>query len=70
MSENYSWKTEKQNKKRPASGILMLMRENGKRRLGLFALLTFAMLLCYPVMTALTLSRYGRDRYISVFFRE
>ena len=61
MSENYSWKTEKQNKKRPASGILMLMRENGKRRLGLFALLTFAMLLCYPVMTALTLSRYGRE---------
>jgi len=37
------------------------MRENGKRRMWLFALLSFVLLLCYPLMAALTLSRYGRE---------
>lgn len=61
MSKSSSWKTEKPESGRSSVGIITQMRENGKRRLWLFALLSFVQLLCYPLMTALTLSRYGRE---------
>lgn len=61
MSKSSSWKTEKIKSGHSSVGIIAQMRENGKRRLWLFALLSFAQLLCYPLMTALTLSRYGRE---------
>lgn len=62
MSKNSSWKTEKAGSGRPSLDMATQMKENGKRRLWLFALLSFVQLLCYPLMTALTLSRYGREK--------
>ncbi len=61
MSKNSSWKAEKPNREHSSLDFVSQLRENGKRRLWLFALLSFVMLLCYPLTTALTLSRYGRE---------
>lgn len=61
MLKNSSWKTEKPHSGRTSPDMMTQMRENGKRRLWLFALLSFVLLLCYPVMTALTLSRYTTE---------
>ncbi len=62
------WKTEKPHNGHFFSDLVTQMRENFKRRIWLFALLSFVMLLCYPVMTALTLSRYAREG-ASLFMR-
>ena len=57
-----SWKAEKNHNSRPSLDIVTQMKENGKRRLWLSSLLAFVQMLCYPLMTALTLSRYGREK--------
>ena len=55
------WKTEKSRGCRSSPALFIQMKENAKRRLWLFALLSFVQMLCYPLMTALTLGRYGRE---------
>ncbi len=55
------WKTEKPHNGHSFSELAAQMRENWRRRTWLFALLSFVMLLCYPLMTGLTLSRYARE---------
>lgn len=69
MSENCSSRTEKTHKRHSAPELLMQMQENGKRRLWLFALLIFVMLLCYPLMAALMLGRYTGDDMHTLIFR-
>ena len=55
MLKNFLWfKTGK------SGWFIEQMRENAKRRTWLFALLSFVLLLSYPVFTALQLARYGR----------
>lgn len=71
MSENSSYRTEKKQSGRLAPGLWTQMKENAKRRLWLFALLTFVMLLCYPLMAALRLNRYaGSDDMSSLIMRQ
>lgn len=69
MSENSSCRTEKVHSRHPA-GLAVQMKENAKRRLWLFSLLSFVMLLCYPVMTALRLNRYADSEMSSVIMRQ
>ncbi len=59
ISENSSWKIKMGC---APGGMAYLMRENGKRRLWLFAFLSFIMLCSYPVTMVLGLNRYGMDR--------
>lgn len=70
MSENCSRKTEKMHTGHSAPELLIQMRENGKRRLWLFALFFFLMLLCYPLGTALTLNRYAGDDVRTLLLRQ
>lgn len=70
MSENCSCKTEKTHSRHSTPDFLTQMRENGKRRLWLFALLSFVLLLCYPLMTALTLNRYTGDDISTFIMRQ
>lgn len=70
MSKNSSWKTEQRQKKHSAPDLLMQMKENGKRRMWLFALLSFVMMLCYPVVVTLTLNRYADGSPLSVALRQ
>lgn len=61
--------TDKKHSGHCAPELLIQMRENGKRRLWLFALLSFVLLLCYPLMTALTLNRYTGDEMSTYILR-
>ena len=70
MSENCSSRTEKTHRRHSAPELLIQMRENGKRRLWLFALLIFVMLLSYPLMAGLTLGRYAGNDVQTLIFRQ
>ena len=70
MSENSSCRTEKVQSGHALSGLFGQMKENVKRRLWLFALLSFVMLLCYPMMTALRLNRYAGGEMSSFIMRQ
>lgn len=70
MSKNSSCKTEKIYSGHSASNFVTQMKENGKRRLWLFALLCFVMLLSYPLMTALTFNRYIGDDMSTFIMRQ
>lgn len=65
------WKTtEQKHKDHSAPDWIAQMKENGKRRAGVFALLAFMMVLCYPLMTALTLKRYTGESIGSLIVRQ
>ena len=68
--KNSSCETEKVHSGRRPLHLAAQMKENIKRRLWLFALLSFVMLLCYPLMTALTLSKYQGNELSSVLYRQ
>ncbi|MDE6949545.1 MAG: hypothetical protein K2P64_01265 [Lachnospiraceae bacterium] len=69
MSKNSSCRTKKIHSGRPVLYLAAQMRENMKRRLWLLALVSFVMLFCYPLTTALTLNRYqGNEPYV-FFYR-
>lgn len=70
MSENSSYRTEKVHSGHSAPKLLSQMKENAKRRLWLFALLSFVMLLCYPLMAALRLNRYAGGEMSSFVMRQ
>lgn len=69
-SKNASCRTGKAHSGHSAPDIITQMRENGKRRLWLFALLSFVMLLCYPMMTVLMLNRYADGTAASFVTRQ
>ena len=68
--KNSSCETEKVHSGRRPLYLAAQMKENIKRRLWLFALLSFVMLLCYPLMTALTLSKYQGNELSSFLYRQ
>ncbi len=70
MSKNSSWKTEHRQKKHSATDLIIQMKENGKRRMWLFVLLCFVLLLCYPVVMTLTLNRYADGSALSAALRQ
>lgn len=70
MSKNSSWKTEYRQKKHSATDLIIQMKENGKRRMWLFVLLCFVLLLCYPVVMTLTLNRYADGSALSAALRQ
>lgn len=69
-SKNSSCRAEKFHSGNPISRLAVLMKENLKRRLWLFALLSFVMLFSYPLMTALTLNRYQGNEPAVVLRRQ
>lgn len=69
-SKNSSCRTEKIHSRLSILHLMTQMKENAKRRLWLFALLSFVMLLCYPLMTALTLNRYQGNDMSSFLYRQ
>lgn len=70
MSKKSSCGTEKLHSGHAAPKMIVQMRENGKRRLWLFALLSFMMLLCYPLRAALTLNRYAEGGAAELLIRQ
>lgn len=70
MSKNSSCRTEKVHSGHGGFGLFAQMKENAKRRLWLFALLSFVMFLCFPLMTALRLNRYAGSEMPSVVMRQ
>lgn len=60
MLKNSLWMSKEKANKRSATDFTMQMWENGKRRIWLFALLSFVLLLSYPMFAALRLGNYGR----------
>lgn len=70
MSENSSYRTEKVHSGHSAPKLLSQMKENAKRRLWLFALLSFVMFLSYPLMAALRLNRYAGGEMSSLIMRQ
>lgn len=69
-SKNSSCRTEKVHSGHFVPHLMIQMKENAKRRMWLFALLSFVMLLCYPLMTALTLNRYQGSDMSSFLYRQ
>lgn len=61
MLKNSLWTFKEKTNKRSATDFTMQMWENGKRRIWLFALLSFILLLSYPMFAALRLGYYGRS---------
>lgn len=70
ISRSSSWKTERKCREHSAADLMIQMKENGKRRMWLFALLSFVMLLCYPVIVTLTLNRYADGSALSLALRQ
>lgn len=70
MSKNSSCGTEKLHSGHAAPEMIAQMRENGKRRMWLFALFSFVMLLFYPLWAALTLNRYAEGGAAELLIRQ
>lgn len=70
MSENLSNRIKKVHGGHAAPTLTAQMRENAVWRLWLFSLLSFVMLLSYPLMTALRLHRYARNDMASLIMRQ